>query len=154
MGKMSKAKGYRGEQELVHKLRAMEYTARRVPLSGGMTSHPGDVIVVHQDVEYLIEVKWHNNGFIKAYDFYEKELEKLDSKYPHSVGFVFENRLVTVSKDFHKMMSMNDRRFYDFGSSYEVVFRRILAWERNWLKQCNFLAIRMNFKDYLFFAYA
>lgn len=43
MAASSRAKGIRGERELVRRLRACGFEAQRVPLSGSVQGYPGDI---------------------------------------------------------------------------------------------------------------
>ena len=67
MGKKSRRKGYRGEYQLVKKLREAELDAKRVPLSGQTEYAKGDVVV-----EGLVgEVKLRKDGFRQIYKWLE-----------------------------------------------------------------------------------
>ena len=60
MGKKSRDKGYRVENELVNKLKENGFDAHRVPLSGGVAGYPGDIRI---NDKYLMEVKARKSGF-------------------------------------------------------------------------------------------
>ena len=67
MGKSQRNKGYRGEYNLVRKLREAGLEAERVPLSGATDFKKGDIVV-----EGLTgEVKLRKNGFKMLYDWLE-----------------------------------------------------------------------------------
>lgn len=154
-GRKSKNKGYRNEQGLVHKLRAEGEIARRVPLSGGMLHAPGDVEVIRGDTKLLIEVKSRAKGLAQIYEFYEKEIkprELQDETY--SLGFIADkNNWIVITDSFKKVAQHDKRKYLNFYDKYEVLFRRVKAWKNTWLKECDILAIKMDYKNYLFFRY-
>ncbi|HEW92324.1 MAG TPA: hypothetical protein ENF81_07260 [Thermotogaceae bacterium] len=79
MGKYERRKGYRGEYNLVKKLKKMGLDARRVPLSGSAEGFKGDVIVEGMTGE----VKVRRHSFKKLYEWLENRdllFVKMDRK--------------------------------------------------------------------------
>lgn len=72
MGKKSKDKGYRGENELRKKLEDRGIPTKRVPLSGASDFQKGDLILDIKDKKILGEVKWRKNGFKQIYKWIEE----------------------------------------------------------------------------------
>ena len=67
MSESERRKGYRGEYNLVRKLKEHGLSAERVPLSGSTSFAKGDVVV-----EGLVgEVKWRKDGFKQIYKWLE-----------------------------------------------------------------------------------
>jgi len=67
MGKAQRSKGYRGEYNLVKKLKADGFDAKRIPLSGATEFQKGDVKVE----EFIAEIKVRKNGFKQLYKWLE-----------------------------------------------------------------------------------
>ena len=67
MGKSQRNKGYRGEYNLVRKLREAGLEVERVPLSGATNFKKGDIVVE----DLTGEVKLRKNGFKMLYDWLE-----------------------------------------------------------------------------------
>lgn len=65
MGIAQKRKGYRGENELVKKLKEAGFDAKRIPLSGATDYKKGDVEIE----EFTGEVKLRKDGFKKIYEW-------------------------------------------------------------------------------------
>ena len=70
MGKASRDKGYRAENELAKKLRETGIDAKRQPLSGGAPGFPGDILV--SGLEKPVEVKWRENNPKRLWEWLEK----------------------------------------------------------------------------------
>ena len=68
MGKFSRDKGYRTENNVRKSALVNDLKAYRVPLSGG-GSIKGDVIVNNGIDEWVLEVKCRKDGFKKIYDW-------------------------------------------------------------------------------------
>ena len=68
MGRKSRTKGYRGEKEIVDKLRSYGIKAERVPLSGAAGGRfAGDVIITIGTRDIIAEVKRRAKGFAQLY---------------------------------------------------------------------------------------
>jgi len=102
VGKYSKRKGYRGEYQLVKKLRGFGINAIRVPVSGAVPGFKHD-IYLNADRQYAGEVKVRKAGFKQLYDWI------------HDVDFLFvkadrEEYLVVMRLDlFAKLFKEVDR---------------------------------------------
>ena len=70
LGKFSRDKGYRVENNVVNKAKDHGLDAYRVPLSGGATIK-GDVVVSNDTDSWTMEVKCRANGFKSIYEFLE-----------------------------------------------------------------------------------
>lgn len=60
----TRAKGYRNENELVKRLRAMKISCRRIPMSG-QASHTGDIIIFSDHRNIIAEVKAYKQNFFE-----------------------------------------------------------------------------------------
>lgn len=69
MGKKSRDKGYRGEYNLLVKLKNHGIDAKRVPLSGATDFCKGDLIIDG----LVVEVKVRQNGFKELYKWIENK---------------------------------------------------------------------------------
>ncbi len=69
MGKASKDKGYRGENNLRNMLIDAGIECKRVPLSGGADGYKGDLVITIAGQEHKAEVKVRGNGFKQAYQW-------------------------------------------------------------------------------------
>lgn len=74
MGKASKDKGYRGENEFAKLIPG----AKRVPLSGAQEGYENDVLIPWQGKTIKAEVKRRKSGFKTLYEWVEDEREKPD----------------------------------------------------------------------------
>ncbi len=67
MSRKERRKGYRGEHQLVKKLKKAGINAVRVPLSGASEGFKGDVIVEINGEKFTAEVKLRKTGFKQLY---------------------------------------------------------------------------------------
>ena len=78
LGKKSRDKGARFEREIVESARVHGLECGRVPLSGALPDHPGDVALIdaHGD-RWLIEAKKRADGFRQIYGWLDAEADML-----------------------------------------------------------------------------
>jgi len=74
VGKAQVRKGYRGEYNLVRKLKEAGCDVKRIPLSGRTDFAKGDIQIIHPVAEGIGEVKVRKMGFRELY----KWLGKMD----------------------------------------------------------------------------
>lgn len=67
MGKFSKDKGARVERLLVNQFKRHGIAASRVPLSGAMPEHPGDILIPWMGEKVEFEAKARADGFKEIY---------------------------------------------------------------------------------------
>lgn len=154
MGRASREKGSRVERQLTNLLKDQNYDAQRIPMSGAAAYRfrdqnlKGDVKVDLPDRQVKIEVKARKRGFEKVYELARwLELNGVD-------GIFHGGALVSLHSDFKESVKHDFN--YVAESKIPEPLRKVLNKVVNmkgWLGECHVLAIKQDYKDFLFLTY-
>jgi hypothetical protein len=149
MGRFSRDKGRRGEQQLVIFLSKLGYKAERV-LNQAHTAGLYDVLAVSRDGKrYSFELKTYKEAFKSIYTYYG-----VYGKDEQTIGVLLAEGCVAMSTDFTKLLTgIQDIRFYAPTSAFEKRMARKLLNLNIKRGKADFLCLKDNNKPRLFLRY-
>lgn len=155
-GHVSRRRGKRGEYLLRDHLRALGWTADRVPSSGASEGFKGDVVATRGDVKKVFEVKNHSGTFKKIYELYDAHCRALGDdlmtfvapgearlcvSVSSSLDAVLENAHVYELQERHPLSKKYSRQFQKLGNL------------QNLLGSADILVLKDDRKPFLFVRY-
>lgn len=163
-GSYSRRKGYKFEYDLIQKLKSLGLLAQRIPLSGG-AAEKGDIKIEipgtrwgtrTNEAKFIYgEAKCRSNEFRGIYHVYTTVTKSQGG----GVMFSHEGKSVIMSYNFSDLNLLGERGFYTELTEWpkfpriDLTRKMIFGKLFNWVKECDFLVIRIDRNPPIFLRY-
>lgn len=146
-GRMSRNKGKQNEYLVRDYFRSLGFIANRVPSSGASQGFKGDITLEKEGLKLKCEVKVRENEFKTIYAL-------CDDLHSDPLCLMLGTRYAVISRDFNSLGFGTDRIAWPIfimpdGDKRIRTVKKIFNLERL-VKECDFLAVRINYKPFLF----